>query len=205
MFAAFKAGLVPVNTNYRYAADEILYLFDNADAEAVVFHAAFTPLLEEVRDRLPKVKRWYVVADGEPGPRLGHAVRGRSSPAAADRFAPPWGRSGDDLLLLYTGGTTGMPKGVMWRQDDLFAVLGARRQPGARRARGRRRTRTSPTADRAGPGPAARRCPLMHGTGQFSAFVGLRRRRGHLHHARTGRFDPADLLRTRRPAHGRRR
>ena len=60
---AFKAGMVPVNTNFRYGPDEILYLFDNADAEAVVFHAAFGDLLDGIRERLPGVRRWYVVAD----------------------------------------------------------------------------------------------------------------------------------------------
>ncbi len=78
MVAAFKAAMVPVNTNYRYGPEEIFYLFDNADAEAVVFHATFTDLLEGIRDRLPAVKRWYVVADDTgAGPDVGHAVRGR--------------------------------------------------------------------------------------------------------------------------------
>ena len=67
-FAAFKGGFAPVNTNYRYGPEEVTYLFDNADAEAVVFHAGFTPLLEQIKDRLPKVKAWVAVA--EPG----HAV-----------------------------------------------------------------------------------------------------------------------------------
>ena len=62
-FAAFKGGFAPVNTNYRYGPEELFYLFDNADAEAVVFHAAFTELLDGIRDRLPKVRRWYAVAD----------------------------------------------------------------------------------------------------------------------------------------------
>src|SRR6476659_2472096 len=60
--AAFKGGFAPINTNYRYGPEEIVYLFDNADAEAVVFHATFTELLEQVRDQLTKVRRWYVVA-----------------------------------------------------------------------------------------------------------------------------------------------
>jgi 3-oxocholest-4-en-26-oate---CoA ligase len=110
--AAFKAALVPVNTNYRYGPAELAYLFDNADAEAVVFSASFAPVLEQIRDRLPTVKRWYAVDDGVDVPSW--AVPYESVVAAgADRAAPPWGRSGDDLLLLYTGGTTGMPKGVM--------------------------------------------------------------------------------------------
>jgi acyl-CoA synthetase (AMP-forming)/AMP-acid ligase II len=63
MTAAFKVAMAPVNTNYRYGPDEIVYLFDNADAEAVVFHACFADIAEQVRDRLTKVRRWYVVSD----------------------------------------------------------------------------------------------------------------------------------------------
>ncbi|HEU0041531.1 MAG TPA: AMP-binding protein, partial [Jiangellaceae bacterium] len=91
--AAFKAGMAPVNTNYRYGPDEIVYLFDNADAEAVVFHAAFTDLIEGVRDRLPKVARWYVVGD-ETGPGPSWAVPYDSVVEGGDpsAVAPPWGR-----------------------------------------------------------------------------------------------------------------
>ena len=124
-FAAFKAGLAPVNTNYRYVADELIYLFDNADAEAVVFHASFTPTVEQIRGRLPGVKTWIAVA--EPGHPVPEFAVDFESLADRDvgRTNAPWGRSNDDLLILYTGGTTGMPKGVMWRQEDLFNVLGA--------------------------------------------------------------------------------
>ena len=172
MVAAFKAEMAPVNTNYRYGPDEIVYLFDNADAEAVVFHAAFADLLELVRERLPKVRRWYVVADETgTGPEWATPYE---AVASAGHSVPP-GRtdpSGDDLLLLYTGGTTGMPKGVMWRQDDLFNVLGAGGSPltGVAAAEG-----IEELVDRLDPhahiGPVTLvACPLMHGTGQFSAI-----------------------------------
>jgi len=183
-FAAFKAGLAPVNTNYRYGPDEIRYLFSNADAEAVVFHASFTALIEQVRPDLPGVKVWYVVddLDGVVGSRPDWAVpyeEAVTAEPAARPVAGPWGRSGDHLLLLYTGGTTGMPKGVMWRQDDLFNVLGAAGNATAGIAP---ITSVADLAPRfaaalqmglaAGPRvlPA---CPLMHGTGQFSALITL--------------------------------
>src|SRR5215831_5050585 len=68
-YAAFKAGLAPVNTNYRYVADELIYLFDNADAEAVVFGASFAATVDEIRGRLPKVRAWIAVAEpGHPVP-----------------------------------------------------------------------------------------------------------------------------------------
>ena len=170
MTAAFKVSMAPVNTNYRYGAEEIVYLFDNADAEAVVFHACFSDLVEQVRDRLPKVKRWYVVSDETgDGPAWASAYEDVVSSGASPEV--DWPRSGDDLLLLYTGGTTGMPKGVMWRQDDLFNVLGAG---------GNAVTGAAPADDvadlvsRIDPavgGPVTLvACPLMHGTGQFSAL-----------------------------------
>ena len=176
-FAAFKAGLVPVNTNFRYGPEEIRYLFDNADAEAVVFHTSFTPLLEQVRDRLPGVKVWYGVNDGSPIPAWARnyddVVAVAPETGGATGVRGPWGRGGDQLLFLYTGGTTGMPKGVMWRQDDLFNVLGA---GGSALMGVPPATNIAELTSRlgAGPGPVMLpACPLMHGTGQFSALIAL--------------------------------
>jgi 3-oxocholest-4-en-26-oate---CoA ligase len=170
--AAFKSGLVPVNTNYRYGPEEIVYLFDNADAEAVVFHASFAELLDPIRARLPKVLRWYVVAD-DSGAAPEWAVPYEDVVSQdAGPVTPPWGRSGDDLLLLYTGGTTGMPKGVMWRHDDLFQVLGGGGQAmlGIPPVEELDELRRRIEAVAAGPTTLIA-CPLMHGTGQFTAFV----------------------------------
>jgi len=172
--AAFKGGFAPVNTNYRYGADEITYLFDNADAEAVVFHTSFVPLLEQVRPALPKVRTWLAVPDeGHPVPDW--AVEYESVVGAgADRVVAPWGRSGDDLLLLYTGGTTGMPKGVMWRQDDLFNVLGAGGQALLGIPPAESIDDLMTRIDPASPGLVMlSACPLMHGTGQFSSLVAM--------------------------------
>jgi len=173
--AAFKGAFAPVNTNYRYGPEEVAYLFDNADAEAVVFHASFSSLIDGIRGRLGKVKRWYAVAEpGHPVPSWAvdyDAVVGR---VGAGPVRTAWGRSPDDLLLLYTGGTTGMPKGVMWRQDDLFNVLGS----GGNAVLG-----IPPVAsidelvarlDPATPGLVLlSACPLMHGTGQFSSLLAM--------------------------------
>lgn len=177
-FAAFKAGLAPVNTNYRYEPEELFYLFDNADAEAIVFHAGFADRLDAIRSRLTKVKSWIAVADqGAPIPDW--AVEYESIAArGADRAVAPWGRSGDDLLLLYTGGTTGMPKGVMWRQDDLFQVLGGGGNalleipPVETVAELGDRIRSGKAGDIDLPPPSSlvAACPLMHGTAQFSSF-----------------------------------
>ncbi len=172
--AAFKVGMVPVNTNYRYGPEEIAYLFDNSDAEAVVFHACFTDLIDGIRDRVGQVKLWLRVADGTEGETPDWAVDYEAVVSAGDRsnVSGPWGRSGDHLLFLYTGGTTGMPKGVMWRQDDLFEVLGRGANPlfgyGSIDSLEQAATRLT------GPGPSLiPACPLMHGTGQFSALIVL--------------------------------
>ncbi len=170
MAAAFKVAMAPVNTNYRYGADEIVYLFENADAEAVVFHACFTELVESVRGRLPMVKRWYVVDDETgSGPSWAAAYEDVVTSGATPDVS--WPRSGDDLLLLYTGGTTGMPKGVMWRQDDLFNVLGGGGNAvlGVPPASGVDEVIERVTAAPAG-AMMLTAAPLMHGTGQFSAL-----------------------------------
>ena len=172
LFGSFKAGLVPVNTNYRYTADELVYLWDNADAEAVVFHGSFAARVDEVRSRVPSVKSWVWVDDGEGGcPRWATPYEDLAGGAPAGPVAGPWGRSGDDLIFIYTGGTTGMPKGVMWRQDDLFALLNRTagvRYPESGSTDDVRAQLAAPAKYPPGrlvPGP-----PLMHGTGLFTAM-----------------------------------
>ncbi len=121
-FAATKVSMWPFNTNYRYGAEEITYLFDNADAEAVVFDTRFTGTVEKVRERLPDIKRWYAV-----GPDVPSWATDLADVVGDGADAPPrvsWPRSEDDVIMTYTGGTTGMPKGVMWTQGELFAGMG---------------------------------------------------------------------------------
>jgi acyl-CoA synthetase (AMP-forming)/AMP-acid ligase II len=176
-FAAFKADVSPINTNYRYGGEELVYLFDNADAEVVVFHAGFTAMIEAIRDRLPSVKLWIGVAEpGHPVPAWADDYDAIVAKLPAQRpVQAAWGRSPDNQLLLYTGGTTGMPKGVMWAQGDLFNVLGA----GGQAAQGVPPIETvQEAADRLDlslpRGPLSLVCcPLMHGTGQFSSFITL--------------------------------
>jgi len=126
LFATFKAALVPVNTNFRYRDDELVQLWDDADVVAVVFHGTFTPTVDRVRSRVPRVRLWLWVDDGtEPCPPWAVDLATLADAPPAGRTVPPWGRSGDDLYLLYTGGTTGLPKGVMWRQDDVVMAMDA--------------------------------------------------------------------------------
>jgi fatty-acyl-CoA synthase len=191
-FAAMKIGLVPVNTNYRYGDDELAYLWDNADAVAVVFHGSFSERVEAILDRVPRVKGWLWVDDGT-GPCPEWATPYEDAAKSADgRVAAPWGRGGDDLYMLYTGGTTGMPKGVMWRQDDLFTLLlsgSSRRYDPDGGIEGVREMLS------ANPGgitllPA---CPLMHGTGAFTANTVLADG-GRVALLESRRYDPAEML-----------
>ena len=169
LYGTWKAGLVPVNTNYRYTEDELLYLWDNADAVAVVFSGEFTPRIESIRDRLPKVRLWLWVDDGSgPCPDWATPYEDVAS-GATERTIPPWGRSPDDLYMLYTGGTTGMPKGVMWRQDDIFSLLNSAGIGGYPPDGGLEGVRAQLQTVGAGMSgvPA---CPLMHGTGALISF-----------------------------------
>ena len=196
VFALFKAGLVPVNTNYRYSADELVYLWDNADAVAVVFHGTFAERIDPLRHRVPAVKTWLWVDDSTGGcPPWAvpyEAAASAASSADSARTVAPWGRRGEHLLLLYTGGTTGMPKGVMWQQTDLLGSLDAtskRRLPPEEDldALGERIT---------GPGPRnLPAAPLMHGTGLFNAMTNMLAA-GCIVTMEGRHFDPVELLDT---------
>ena len=192
MFGLFKAALVPVNTNYRYTDDELAYLWDNSDAVAVVFHGSFTHRCEQMRARAPKVHTWIWVDDGtEPCPdwAIDYEVAAASA-TDTGRVSGPWGRSADDLYILFTGGTTGMPKGVMWRQDDMVGSLDAPSKfplptlPGWAEFDAR--------MSKPGPRnlPAA---PLMHGTGAFNAMWNLVLA-GSVVTLPGRKFDPVELL-----------
>jgi fatty-acyl-CoA synthase len=173
-YAAYKAGLVPVNTNYRYLDEELLYLWDNADAVAVVFHGTFAERIEHLRERLPGVRHWLWVDDGS-GPRPDWAEDYEAAAeSATGRVAAPWGRSGDDILMIYTGGTTGMPKGVMWRQDDLIANTCATGNPLLAQDPDEVGGVDAIVGPMERPGvPGLPACPLMHGTGWFTANIYL--------------------------------
>jgi fatty-acyl-CoA synthase len=117
--AAFKARMVHVNVNYRYTGEELAYILDNSDAAVVVFDAEFADVLGRLRPRLPGVKLWLQV--GGTAPEWAESFEAAAEGPAT---APDADHSPDDMFFIYTGGTTGMPKGVMWDQGALWSLLG---------------------------------------------------------------------------------
>jgi fatty-acyl-CoA synthase len=157
-YAALKIGAVPVNVNYRYQAQEIQYLLDDSDAKVVVTEAAF---VKEVRKAAKYIRRQrgkkFEPRVVEIGDEYEALLRDGGDYGWRDR-AP----SGDDLIFLYTGGTTGMPKGVMWRNDDLYVALWQMGRPGTEPPEPLPAVLAGKRAATALPA-----CPLMHGTGLF--------------------------------------
>ncbi len=173
-FGGFKMRGVPVNVNYRYLDEELWYLLDNADAEALVFHSSLGDRVARVVDRLPKLKLLVEVDDGGPGQVPG-ALAYESVLAGHDPM-PRISRAEDDIYMLYTGGTTGMPKGVMYAMGGMtggfvtsgFPLLGLAAPSDASEISGLVKGAVE-AGNRLISIPAA---PLMHGTGVWlGAFI----------------------------------
>jgi hypothetical protein len=130
MLGSFKSRTVPVNVNYRYVADELRYLFRDAQARAVIYHADFAPMLAQVRDVLPQDAVLIQVANDSGNALLPGAVDFEASLAEGSPEVPVTVRP-DDLHIIYTGGTTGMPKAVLWRQHDIFLTAIGGQLPGS--------------------------------------------------------------------------
>jgi 3-oxocholest-4-en-26-oate---CoA ligase len=122
MVGSYRARVAPFNVNYRYVEEELVYLLTDARTKALVYHAEFAPRLAAIRDQLPDLELLVQVADESGNELLPGALDFESvvaTPAPAGGMPEP---DGDDLYILYTGGTTGMPKGVLWRNDDIYVT-----------------------------------------------------------------------------------
>ena len=191
--ACLKARLVQVNVNYRYLDDELWYILDNSDARFVVFSEEFTERLERIRGRLPGIVG-FVQAGGEPAP----FAEGFEALAESGSGEPlDLERSADDLIFVYTGGTTGMPKAVMWRSGDLWGALGYGRNAVANAGEAPATPEIHvENVRRFGVSPAQiPACPLMHGTGLFTAISTLTGG-GPIVTLRSIGFDSAELFDT---------
>ncbi len=189
--ACFKARLVHVNVNYRYVDEELHYILDNSDSLIVVYDSEFADHVTNLRPRLPDVRLWVEVTDDEQ-PRAEFAVSYEALAEIGEGEGLKLKRSGDDMLFIYTGGTTGMPKGVMWALDDLWHAGAAGATPA---------TGMVPPADldehcrnvAATPaGPLIPCCPQMHGTGLLTSVAALSMG-GTVVTLTHPSFDPAEL------------
>ncbi len=181
MIGCFKARVVPINLNYRYVAPELRYVVDNADLVALIYERSLTPLVAESFAEIPAPGELVVIDDstststsgtGDAGDGLG-AVEYEAALASASPDRNFGKRSPDDLYILYTGGTTGMPKGVMWRQEDIFyAAMGGGgwgREPVASADEITERVPTNDTARNI----CLVLAPLMHGNAQWAMWNSL--------------------------------
>ena len=193
MLGAYKSRTAPFNVNYRYVDEELVYLLRDARARAIVYHACFAPTLARIRPQLPELEVLLQVADDSGEALLPGAVDYEAALAGASPTRPAVTCSPDDLYILYTGGTTGMPKGVLWRQADIFvAALGGRGPGGvepqsldeiAARARGGG-AKSLPTP------------PLMHGAAHWASFNAFHTGNTVVFQSVTDRLDPHDVLGT---------
>ena len=170
MLAAFKIRAVPININFRYVEDELLYVFDNADLVALVFERQFSPLLINIKNKLPMLKHYLVLEDGadqDYAALCAHPYEKCLSESTSNRCFET--RSNDDIYMLYTGGTTGLPKGTVWHHEDIFfgALQGG--NPG-----GEPFTSESSLVEKVKAGAGATTvapAPMMHGGGEWTSLM----------------------------------
>ena len=125
LWAVFKLRAVWINVNYRYVKDELRYLLTNADLKALVHQREFSPLVGSLLPDLSDLRHVIVVEDGTDVAYPSADAVGYEDALAGQSTVRDFGpRSADDIYILYTGGTTGMPKGVVWRHKDVFYALG---------------------------------------------------------------------------------
>ena len=185
--ACFKARLVHVNVNYRYTPEEVYYIFDNSDATVVVYGKEFRHHINTIKDRLTKVKVFIEVGEGGDGAECFETLceTGDGQPLGIQR-------SPDDMMFIYTGGTTGMPKGVMWTTHDLrmLTILSAQLLGPVPQTL----DELIEAVKIMGPGPASLVAPpLMHGTGLISA-IGAMLSGGTVITLEKLHFDPVETL-----------
>jgi len=194
MLGAYKARFAPFNVNYRYVAEELRYLLNDSGARAIVFHSAFADRLVEVLPDLPQLEVLLQVDDGTRADLVPGATWYEDALASASPERPAVDWSPDDLYILYTGGTTGMPKGVLWRQADIY--VGA--MGGRDLSTGEEWASLDAIVTAAGNGgarllPAP---PFMHGAGHWLAFNAMNGGNTVVLQDDTVRLDPVDVWRT---------
>jgi 3-oxocholest-4-en-26-oate---CoA ligase len=202
MLGAYKARVAPFNVNYRYVAEELRYVLQDAKCRILVYHARFAPTLAEILPDLVDLEVLIQVADESGNELLPGAVDYETALASASAERPEvqvmggdW--SPDDLYILYTGGTTGMPKGVLWRQADIAAsAMGLHPAAGPHTDWESMNDLVASAASDAGTLVILPSAPFMHGAGQWISFRSWHTGGPVVIQSVVDRLDPADLLKT---------
>lgn len=195
MVGSWRARVAPFNVNYRYVKSELQYLLADSGATALLYHATFAPRVADVLPDLPRLRVLIQIADDSGNDLVHGAVDYESVVASGQADPPPVTPSPDDLYVLYTGGTTGMPRGVLWRQHDIFITsFGGRNMytgevAGSYDEIAKRVTEGAGTKLMVLP-------PLMHGAAQWSVMTALTTGQTVVFSSTPSRFDPEEVLRT---------
>ena len=194
LLGSFAARVAPFNVNFRYVKSELQYLLADSGATALIYHAAFAPRLAEILPDLPQLRVLIQIADDSGNALLDGAVDYESiiessSPTSPVAYSP------DDLYVLYTGGTTGMPKGVLWRQHDIFMTSFG----GRNIMTGETVGSTDEIVARVAAGPGTKVLilpPLIHGAAQWSVMTAITTGQTLVFPAVVDHLDAEDVVRT---------
>lgn len=195
LLGAFRARVAPFNVNFRYVKNELQYLLADAGATALIYHAAFAPRVAEVLPQLPELRVLIQIADGSGNELLDGAVDYETVVESGSPAPLPVQPSPDDLYVLYTGGTTGMPKGVLWRQHDIFMTsFGGRDLYSGQVVRC-----YDEIAARAAQNPGTRILvlpPLIHGAAQWGVMTAITTGQSLVFSSVVDRVDAEEVVRT---------
>ncbi len=195
LLGSFRARVAPFNVNYRYVRNELAYLLADSGATALVYHARFAPTLAEVLPELPQLRVLIQIADDSGNALLDGAVAYETVLADSSPQPPPVQPDPDDLYVLYTGGTTGMPKGVLWRQHDIFmGSFGGRNL-----MTGDEVGSIDDIVGPAGENPGVKLMilpPLIHGAAQWAVMTAINTGQTLVFPSAVDRFDATDVVRT---------